>query len=131
MINKKAIELLEKNSCILRTIYEEKELPMPDDLEKLRFNNIQALALLKEQPPASEFTKEMRLTYELRPKVIEGKIAAKHIFDLCDSLDVSEASCKELKELLTEYGRHSPGCSREFGKKYRCRCGWSEVIANK
>ena len=46
-------------------------------------------------------------------------------------LDASEASRKELKELLTEYGRHSPGCSQEFSSKYHCRCGWSEVETNK
>lgn len=48
-----------------------------------------------EQPPAGELTKEMRLTYELRPKVIEGKIVAKHIFDLCDRLDASSAHLRE------------------------------------
>lgn len=46
-MNQELIDLLEKNSCILRAIYEEKELPMPDDLEKLSYNNNQALTLLK------------------------------------------------------------------------------------
>ena len=53
----------------------------------------------------------MRLTYELRPKVIEGKIAAKHIFDLCDRLDVSEASRKELIEVITRVA--GLGCLRD------------------
>ena len=34
---------------------------------------------------------------------------------------------KELLEYLIEYGRHAPGCSQEFAKKYRCRCGWDKV----
>lgn len=31
---------------------------------------------------------------------------------------------EKLEELLIEYGRHSAGCNRELGDKYRCRCGW-------
>ncbi len=45
---KEAIVLLAKNSCILSRIYEEKEIPMPEDLEQLSSNNSQALAILKQ-----------------------------------------------------------------------------------
>jgi len=31
---------------------------------------------------------------------------------------------KELEAILIEYGRHSPGCSAQYDKKYPCRCGW-------
>ena len=31
---------------------------------------------------------------------------------------------KELEELLIEYGRHSPGCAKQWNEKYPCRCGW-------
>ena len=34
---------------------------------------------------------------------------------------------KGLKENLIEYGRHAAGCSQEYAKKYRCRCGWDAV----
>lgn len=83
------------------------------------------IKLKAEQPPAGEFTKEMRLTYELRPKIIEGKIAAKHIFDLCDRLDCSEASRKKLLEALERYGDHEPGCI----KGDACICGFEAALA--
>jgi hypothetical protein len=31
---------------------------------------------------------------------------------------------EKLEELLTEYGRHSPGCPAQYDKKYKCKCGW-------
>ena len=31
---------------------------------------------------------------------------------------------KKLEELLIEYGRHSPGCPKQWGSKYPCNCGW-------
>lgn len=34
---------------------------------------------------------------------------------------------EQLKQDLIEYGRHAEGCSRAFGEKYRCRCGWLRV----
>lgn len=57
--------------------------------------------LQAEQLLGGEFTKEMRLTYELRPKIIDSKIAAKHIFELCDIIDRAEASKVELVKALT------------------------------
>ena len=38
---------------------------------------------------------------------------------------------KELEELLTEYGRHQPGCPAQYDKKYKCRCGWDREKENK
>ncbi len=38
-----------------------------------------------------------------------------------------QAENKELKQNLLEFGRHSEGCSRTFGEKYRCKCGWLKV----
>ena len=35
---------------------------------------------------------------------------------------------KGLKENLIEYGRHAAGCSQEYAKKYRCRCGWWDAV---
>jgi len=31
---------------------------------------------------------------------------------------------KNLKDVLTEYGRHQPGCPRQYSTDYPCRCGW-------
>ena len=103
------------------------------ELYKMYLESFHPCPACKEQPPASKLTKG------LRQNVREFPDFPGHLWDLferdilkvCDRLDASEASCKVSKELLTEYGRHSPGCSREFDKKYRCRCGWSEVEANK
>ena len=89
----------------------------------------QALALFKEQPPASEFTKKAREINNTEN--VPKWLVRRTLGETCDRLDASEASRKELKELLTEYGRHSPGCSQEFSSKYHCRCGWSEVETNK
>ena len=41
-----------------------------------------------------------------------------------DKFKALEEENKELKELLIEYGRHSAGCSKQYDKKYPCRCGW-------
>ncbi len=38
--------------------------------------------------------------------------------------DKLQERIKELKELLTEYGRHSEGCPAQYNKKYDCNCGW-------
>ena len=34
---------------------------------------------------------------------------------------------KWLKEELIEFGRHGQGCSRQWGTKYRCKCGWEKI----
>lgn len=34
---------------------------------------------------------------------------------------------EKLKQIIAEYSRHNPGCSAQFGKKYRCKCGWDKV----
>lgn len=36
---------------------------------------------------------------------------------------------RRLRQLLTEYGRHTEGCSAAHGDQYRCRCGWRDVEA--
>jgi hypothetical protein len=38
------------------------------------------------------------------------------------------AEIAELKQDLIEYGRHSPGCPRQWGSKYKCKCGWLKVM---
>ena len=91
---------------------------------------------LTSEYPDSEFTKVQRKAAQLAADAYEEDeewcpTKTIRLLEACDRLDASKASCKELKELLTEYGRHSPGCSQEFGSKYHCRCGWSEVEANK
>lgn len=36
-----------------------------------------------------------------------------------------------VRQLINEgWARHSPGCSRTFGPQYRCRCGWSDYLAD-
>ena len=52
----------------------------------------------------------------------ENKVAKK-----CPQVYELEAENARLKENLIEYGRHAAGCSQEFAKKYRCRCGWDKV----
>jgi len=47
-------------------------------------------------PPAGEFTKELRLRWSLRPKIVDSKIAAKDVFDLCDRLDRAASINKDL-----------------------------------
>ena len=99
-MSKVIIDLLEKNGRILRAIYEEKEIPMPDDLEKLSFNNNQALTLFKQQPTAGEFTKRIR-TQPYDPKWKHTLIIQTEDRDeLCDRLDRAEAINKDLLERL-------------------------------
>lgn len=43
------------------------------------------------------------------------------------TIEKLQAKVKWLKENLIEYGRHCAGCSQEFAKKYRCRCGWDKI----
>lgn len=48
---------------------------------------------------------------------------------LSDDVKQLKERIKELEELLTEYGRHQPGCpaqSNVTNKKYPCRCGWDK-----
>ncbi len=64
--------------------------------------------------PSSEFTKELRLRWGLRPKIIESKIAAKDVFDLCDRLDKSEASRKKLLDMCKEFMEKADNGSADF-----------------
>lgn len=38
----------------------------------------------------------------------------------CEAKEQIEA----LEQLLIEYGGHLPGCAKQLGEKYPCRCGW-------
>jgi len=58
------------------------------------------------------------------------EILADAIADLQDNrkeLFVLQAENKWLKEELIEFGRHGQGCSRQWGTKYRCKCGWEKI----
>jgi hypothetical protein len=36
------------------------------------------------------------------------------------------AEVERLRQALEDYGRHSEGCSGQYGPSYRCRCGWRD-----
>jgi hypothetical protein len=36
------------------------------------------------------------------------------------------AEVERLRQALEDYGRHSEGCSGQYGSSYRCRCGWRD-----
>ena len=52
-----------------------------------------------------------------------------HAYEQLAKIQEIQAENKELKQNLLEFGRHSEGCSRTFGEKYRCKCGWAEARA--
>ncbi len=96
----KAIELLEENSHILRAIYDEKEIPMPDDLEKLSSNNAQAVTLLKQQP-AADFTKKFHELIKLSEEHLsDNKIGRLQTYgkEACKRLDRAASTKKDLLE---------------------------------
>lgn len=55
--------------------------------------------------------------------------ACNHAPALARALVEQAERIKELESDLSEFGRHSPGCSAEHGDQYRCRCGWRERSA--
>ena len=88
MITKEAIELVEKIKA--RGIFDRGAINQLDQL----------LALLKEQPPASDFTKVQRLAIESCEASYEGDewlpIGLQRLDEAYDSSDASEASRKAL-----------------------------------
>ncbi len=65
----------------------------------------------------SDFTKKWRVTHD-EPLTYNERV----INSACDIIEKQTEQIEELKQLLIEYGRHSPGCSAPYG--YDCRCGW-------
>jgi len=92
---------------------------------------------LKQQPPAGEWTKEMRKKWALRPKVISPSIAAKDIFEACDIIDQAEADKADLLTAFIKYGNHRSDCNllslipctKKNGKEVGCTCGFYKAEA--
>lgn len=83
------------------------------------------ITLLKQQPPAGEFTKEAR------EKVTEHRIiVGNYLLEACDRLDRAEAINKDLLEALKKYGQHSQECHDErYPEAWHCICGFETAIA--
>ena len=92
-MNKEAIELLEKARSVARVAEANKA-----GYKCIEQHIDQALTLLKQQPPASEFTKRVRilLTTQDRTAVVQDA------YDLCGRLDRAEASNKDLLTALEQ-----------------------------
>jgi hypothetical protein len=43
-----------------------------------------------------------------------------------DDVPALVAEVEQLQQALESYGRHSEGCSGQYGSSYRCRCGWRD-----
>jgi hypothetical protein len=43
-----------------------------------------------------------------------------------DDVPALVAEVERLRQALEDYGRHSEGCSGQYGPSYRCRCGWRD-----
>lgn len=108
MSRKEAIAKLKEALEIKKQIspdYTEETIKYAADLMMVHIED--ALQLLtKEQPPASEFTKEKRRYFTVLPEELCDSLAqktARHcsltIQELCDRLDTSEAAIKELVEV--------------------------------
>ncbi|HUS89753.1 MAG TPA: hypothetical protein VMW91_10435 [Desulfosporosinus sp.] len=103
-MNEKAIELFEKAQGILsgeRPIASPKNYKdaWEDEIQReVAANRIinQALALLKQQPPAGEFTKKIRAFIKLYENELPKRAEITFLEEACDRLDTVEALNAEL-----------------------------------
>lgn len=127
-MSKEIIELLETQAKDINSL--------KTFLKVTEIGNKEALVLLKQQPPAGEFTKTIRGVVADFVGVYGHQtdffppVSPKTIIDLCDRLDTAEASHKELLEALEKYGQHSQECHDErYPERWHCICGYEAAIA--
>ena len=127
-MNKEIIDLLEdakkqhNDDCILCAV------------KDTRINS--ALALLKQQPPAGEFTKDFRerISRYRKTHVLSHVPYTVGILNrgekLCVRLDTAEAINAELLTAFKRYATHDPDCHKisRFGVDNDCTCGFDKAL---